>query len=1279
MVNEDKKQIKFSNINFGDIDIPGVLKSISWDNNEENPQLLKILEANDIDWADIPIPYAEKITKWNAASIDPLSYDTVGNYIQKISNSEHSILNNMIDWHDPKFDYLTEGQYGPNCLNNNPELRNVKPGKLIPDWAVSQDGGSPKITNSKQLVEILNYLLWRVVSLDYFTNYWDHRNATIPDWFIVMGWDNTNLNSITYPNTATKFGNYFLVTSNSLNLNIKLIPSSNNENVNIIEGLDDNMHNNCRSIYDYYVQNNSSAKNSMYLSIYSSSPARMSLLSPKQFPQDTFNLNLFQYDDSIQYNAKLYYKFKLSGLTAIEPATVKGTGNYREASLINTNSWLYKILKNINDEEGFDPYNYTCPINIIQTGGPDNSGTVFTETERTFIFNVEKTENSFDGPLTFGTSASKNKGELNGLYKRGTNIDKYNIITDFATIPYYINNDGESDENINKYKISFKLKYGEEYGITPYFFISETNGNNFDGLDINTPSSNMVLDENNKFVSYTSPKYGTIEKSPEDGQYYYIPPQQSVEEDWLFYINVICYYNDNERARQIKPILFSFGIKLKARIINRIIFLTANPGTYDLYRDGHPNEVTKTGDGWVLKSEKETNNFCNHNLKNNISYCVRTITFEDLFKDDEVLVFDRFVTSLCNDEFGGRNINVEYKGLINPNTEKRNININTDTLTPDKNINDESNKFRLEKVSTIKLGDIKNMIHPTDINDKTFYYCSNDDPTNYPINDDVKAFLNNDTIEVLEDNDIDNTDNNLFPGLITGNKNDYLSEHIKAINLGGNKTAQYKFDIKKSTAMFPLLNGIIDNNGTLMDADNDYFYLVFKISCKRGQQGTTTQLSYTACLGYYFLKVIRKYKQIESLSFNDRDREIEYIGGENNQQYSFRLIPRIPIYLNRLFSDDTQKQLKEYDGIFEWGIHGYHDYDELSSAYKLNDKVVAISDQDSHEEFIKIFNENEQYPYKLLDSNEQSMQNQNIACKLENMKIVDFSSNVKEIVPKFNGINSGAILFVNKLMKANRDPISEELYDYSNINADYINIDLYLNIGNSSKYKRYINVNSGINSVMIKKRTYDIDIAERISESGYIRYYSINKYSSTEPMQIQNITDELANNNITRFSTVLLENAESPFKMINKKHLYLYSNEFGGDTNTNITASDFLSLIRDANDDNFIYNINNKFMYDSVYNNGRYTNNGINIKLILEDENLNNNNWIVKDTAIPLDNDKKYFILAMDNTSNNHDRELVLFGLNNINAGLFDLHICGDTNGIYADSHIKFYIKVVSE
>lgn len=1265
MVNTDEKQIKFNEINFGDIDIPGILKSIAYDDKE---QLLKILEANDIDWNNIPIPYAKNITKWNAANIDPEAYNTVAEYVQKITSSEHNILNNMVDWHDPKFDYLTAGQYGSQWNNNLPSLRNLPPKDLIPEWA---KGANPKITNSRDIIDILNYLLWRVVSIDYFTNYWDHRNATIPEWFIVMGWDSTNLNSINYEGTSTKFGNYFLVTSNSLNLNIKLIPSNSVDNINILEGLDDLQHNNCKTIYNYYKSVNSLAKNLMYLSIYSSSPARMSLISPKQFPDNTFNLSLAQYEDSILYNSKRYYKFKLAGTRSIEIANVKGTGNYRAASLTDTNSWLYKILTNINDYEGFDPYVYNCPITFIQTGGPDAHGTVFTETERTFIFNVEKTGNSFapQTSLSFGTVS----GTLTVLTSDNP-VDTCTTIRNFATIPYYIQDEGNSDEDANKYKISFELTYGEEYGITPYFFISETNGNNFDGLDITEPSNNMELDENNNFVKYTSPKYGVIRK--EDDGYYYIPPEQTKEEDWPFYINVICYYNDNEKPRQVKPLFFNFGIKLKARIINRIIFLTANSGNYSLYRNGQLGQHSKEGDGWVMDSEKESNSCCNYNSKNNISYCIRTITYEDLFKDQEVLVFDRFTTSYCDD-----NVNVEYKGFIKSDTSKRDINIVANTLTP--NINDESNKFNLEKINTIKLGESKNMIHPEDIDDKTFYYCSNNDPENYSIDNAIKEFLNNEEYEILENNDITNVDG-AFPGLISTGKEQYLSGHTKPINLGNNKTAQYAFDIKKSTAMFPLLNGIINDNSTLMDADNDYFYLVFKVSCNTGQQGTTTQLSYTACLGYYFLKVIRKYKQIESLSFNDRDIAIEYMAGENGP-YSFRLIPRLPIYLNRLFSEDTQKQLIEYDGIFDWGIHGYHDYDENSSAYKLNDKVVAIIDENTHEEFIKIFNEGDQYPYKTLDNDDQSQQNYNIACILENRRIIDFSSNDKDIIHKFDGTNSGAILFINKLMKAERDPVSGELDEdapYSSINADYINIDLYLNIGNSSKYKRYINVNSGINSVMIKKRTYDIDIAERVMELGTAKFYSANKYNINTPMEVPNVYANLhsvvGSNN--EFTTQIVKS--DTFRDLQKKYLYLYSNEFGTDTSSNINQGDFL-FVTTNNGDNFIYNINSKFMYASEYNKntGKYSNSGINIKLILEDNNhLNNENWIVKD-PIELNDDKKYFILALDrgNVTNINERALWLLGLNNINNSLFDLHICADTNGVYADSHIKFYIKVVSE
>jgi len=127
----------------------------------------KLLEALNIDWKDIEVPWAKSITKWNSWNIDPknLIADSAeyNNAIDEAYESDdvENRLSNRVDWLNQNYDYLKDNGY----IDENGKLE-------IPGW--SKNG---KIEKSEDIIDAINYLIWRVIALDYFTNNWNNRNA----------------------------------------------------------------------------------------------------------------------------------------------------------------------------------------------------------------------------------------------------------------------------------------------------------------------------------------------------------------------------------------------------------------------------------------------------------------------------------------------------------------------------------------------------------------------------------------------------------------------------------------------------------------------------------------------------------------------------------------------------------------------------------------------------------------------------------------------------------------------------------------------------------------------------------------------------------------------------------------------------------------------------------------------------------------------------------------------------------------------------------------------
>ena len=175
-------------------------------------------------------------------------------------------------------------------------------------------------------------------------------------------------------------------------------------------------------------------------------------------------------------------------------------------------------------------------------------------------------------------------------------------------------------------------------------------------------------------------------------------------------------------------------------------------------------------------------------------------------------------------------------------------------------------------------------------------------------------------------------------------------------NTAGNAEERkvYSFEFKSSTAMFPLENGLFEgkdindiNTNVIYNADSDYYYLVFKISCPAG---SSFGAAYRACHGYYFLRILRANSDdiYPEITFIDKEEKnnaepsnywqyTAYHDGVE-KEYSFRGIPQVPIYLNRCLSDSCVNRNKKFKGLQWWFLAGIRD---ISESQAWSDSNIA--------------------------------------------------------------------------------------------------------------------------------------------------------------------------------------------------------------------------------------------------------------------------------------------------------------------------------------------------
>ena len=1186
-----------------------------WTNGVEIPDGLitpnaadtyKLLEALNIDWENTNIPWATKIRKWNAAGVTPAG--EFSDYKDSIDNANLSDnpLNNTIDWINSKYDYLSDMDEQP---SGDTDVLTLKP-----RW--SEEG---TIKDSTDIVDLLNYLTWRVVTIDYYTDHWDRRNSRASDYIELIYPDNDTASTpftddaqkspLGYDESTGQYkfykADYGIKSGNRAK--VILTPTTTRSPYYLNKSND--------IVYNYY--KNLSLDNHILSIVASNNPGEMTVISNTIDNTAIINsidrLNI----DSIEMGGESWKFFTID-------MDVIGTGNYKPIE-----TWYNDIKSSITNLSNFDPFQKFIDFTINHAGESDSAtGQSFTGTEIQIHLTIEKTNNTVSS-VKFG-NVEVISGEASDLAISTTKIGKIYTNANEIAMPYYINDESSKKE------ITFNLQYGQEYGIYPYFFIAN--------------DSNYTLN-GREFSKCESPEYGKIVY--ENNKYYYIPPIQTTNSDKEFNIYCIFYYKDDNVSRQITPTIVSFKVKLKKEVENHIYFLDANSRNMSLYRR-MPNGTYDFGNGveygtdWVKGDDSEHGNYYNNVTSNNINYCVRTISYGDYINSiatggkqspgpQTAIIFDDFIRTYCGSEFS-----VEYLGLIESDTSERSILIDETNDSGRVDVNSEITDLEVLLNNKIKVGENS---------DKSFYY----------VNDNVEKYYNisvlNNITSASKPSENSHLNTNEF-SINANNKDSYL---IPTEELTRDFGKQKVFNILSSTAMYGDKNGIF-NLGTLespqwVNADSDYFYLVFKIKSESGSIGS---ISYTPCKAYYFLKVLRQERQYNLLLSNDLDSAINYTlitGNETEIPCSFSLVPRIPIYLNRLLNLESQIELMGNDGKIYWDFYGVGDPD-ISSRW--DDTKVAIENKNTNEQFIAIYNEGDTYKTIAYNS-DNGKQNNNYLFKPENDVIIpkNFTGNTgTATVAKFSNAASGSILFVNKLLCQTQYDETNDTYEYGVIPNDSISLALTCSIGNSSRYTRNNNSNTTFN-VKINKKTLDIDLYEAVDTNS--------------PRKVNYIVNPKV---LTKTNSNTINTGSSTGLISERWSIQFISNEFGTGTTQGVDtlaayATDALKIE--------LYN-----GLTSIKAQNSFIDTYLNVSI---NSLYMNNNWFINTSGetqqATLDKENKFFNLyyfTKLDTSNNVGQKysLNVIGVNDTQNQKYQMNVTvdGDPDGVYKRKDIIIYIKV---
>ena len=1123
----------------------------------------KLLEAFNIDWKNINIPWVKSISKWNGAGVSPNDPDYENTIEQKVADADNNVATNNVDWLDPGYDYLGENGF---IVNGNVD---------IPDWAKNGT-----ISGSEDIIDIINYLTWRVAAIDHFTNNWDSRQSKTSTPLIVDALVISNGNT-NYTSFLNGLDTDYLIAN--INDNRLLVHKLNLQNANTSE------------IWGTLIPkvNRTSINDTLNLSDISGSIINIHplIISPS-------NGKILANSDN--NNSCISIVITNNGEYTGDFATTSGTWYYYD---ININ--IKAIDSNYHYANGENGY-LTGFLNGDYTNFDKSETNVTKDTDNNSIwaahsfrqqqsaglterygeefikipYHISKTNNSFGNNQIIRISYRQAQDKI--VYLRESNYNENNLFIS----KYYKDPNNSSNVDITMpYAVGFNeyddyydiiidniqggnLKYGQEYGIKPHFFVKNSTGNIISSED--PEHSNRII------YNISGNTSGYIELVHQDDdpdkpiEHCYFHPCTEMDYDNDITICCLLYYDDIDLIRTINPLYFEFDVKLTASIKNYIIFAdtTSIANRWNNFEHkwqgisgiGHSPSLLAT----TYKDAIHQVN-TNGSTTNYIPYLVSTITYDDFLESastgKNLLVFDHLIKTHCaNASWEGsgigkndpHNVQVSLIGIINSIPD---VNVkNWDGILND--------KYKLE--NDVLVGTLNNTT-----SNNTFYYYDGDNIGSLPtsITDNITSAILGDDDDELQPGetpqeislDIDLHDNNVA-NTIKEYINGTISDDAKQ------ETSNYEFalpyNIKYSTAIYQNDNGLIRDNNEWHDADNEYYYLVFKVKSPKYRNDS---FSYTGCKAYIFLRILRASSNFAITFKSDeinQKQAISYNIKNDNNNYSIRVQPRQMIFLNRILSEQTKIELDNHEGTQYWYIGV-----ESDGGTTLDESVIAISnkisgDTNFGEEFIKIFNVGDHYPKTQYSIPTAGKINSNTYVEYENVNaivkawadITEYNSNINNygVVGAVDSedINvdtrSGAILFINKLMFANENN-QHEITGFSKLDASNgINLNLMLTIGNCKKYKRKGSkvINNPHTTLQIFPTEYDFELCEdrQVAQLGGI-YKSNTSISNKYEIPL---SDALIYDNDDNYT----------FKSINaitsNNQLYITSNAFSNSTEQNI-------------------------------------------------------------------------------------------------------------------------------
>lgn len=1076
-----------------------------------------------------------------------------------------------------------------------------------PSWAATGN-----INHSDEMLDILNYLLWRVLSLDYFADNWDNINTQVVEynllsWYEGYSWWHDKLveygetnevtinpddyltnNFYTIPNGQDISSFRYIINPNNpkvsdFNISSSLIEGHplNNLLINAIPIASNDPNSPIQTIYNENIDK-------LHYAVKSNNPAKIESLVPNNNSVvcgpviPVIQINIAGNESLSTY----IFEFALSTTGRFNQSNK--TYKQQKEELLMTNG-----LPNTADGGETTSMFFNCGFDAMENTGDSGTevklyitqaanlkpGNKFgrTENKEYMTFTISKVSNLVKNVtlINNATEEAYNEGQTIYLPYWKKEEDKYEIVINY----------GEESEVNETHGI---FSDPSVYGIYPLFIIKNETTKDVKGTmnDDGTFTGDNTVNE-----SGDSNGYGSIIFDNETNKYYYVPPTEK-SNDMIIRIYCLFYYKDDSNLPLINPCLRSFTVNLVSDVVNEIIFydgkrtikvfdssigieksqVAPNQNYVDFsgYKDWYLPVETPEYDETTLELDNSTHQYYYMDggeyvqaigqYDPNVDYYIEddnnrvpyTYAIKSLVFNDNNNTFK--LTNLNNivaRSIYSPDVHYRFCGVIPSNT----INRDWAALQANGDILNEPEYFNgFDYISNTAENIYEDL--NTKVDDITLPQTPHEILTGE--NTVITPELKKDNVTLKESKNVIITDTlgnfegTLFSVPTIKLDTDFfnLEYHYEAAST--NAKALYNLTLKKSTAILPYENGVItcDNNAGKFNADNDYYYLVFEVYCPEGT--TTWGVSYKECNAYYFLKIVRKNTEkplVAFQTFNELTHNIEYTLNNGDTDDTIEHYNLLNIVKKPIYLNRLLNETALNQNKKFRGKQWWYLY-----GLRENVQAIAWSDVNIWRDCFQIYNEGDECYFIELEDPNLTYNDYPI----EYNKTVyenPGSGSESETITKYLGkdsngkISSGPFLYAKFLKRI--DSTNNALI--IPCESNYIAITLSMTVGNDPKYTR--NEAASYSGFPIYKKEYDFKFAQETinPETGLVEFKTI----TSEPVQITNIPLYDEANGILNIN-------QQNTNWTQAKSIYLISNEFGTPDEEE-TRDDILKILHSFN------------------------------------------------------------------------------------------------------------------